>query len=59
VWIAQYRRFWEESFDRLDSLLKTLQANQTAAAKDSNSPKPNTRTKTKVRKEKRNVRDVN
>ena len=24
-WIERYRRFWEESFDRLDELLKELQ----------------------------------
>jgi DNA-binding transcriptional ArsR family regulator len=24
-WIEQYRRFWEESFDRLDAYLKELQ----------------------------------
>ncbi len=24
-WIGQYRRFWEESFDRLDEYLKELQ----------------------------------
>ena len=25
-WMEQYRKFWEESFDRLDEYLKTLQA---------------------------------
>ncbi len=25
TWIAQYRKFWEASFDRLDDYLKTLQ----------------------------------
>jgi len=25
-WIEQYREFWEESFDRLDEYLKTIQA---------------------------------
>ena len=25
-WIGEYRRFWEESFDRLDEYLKQLQA---------------------------------
>ena len=24
-WVGQYRRFWEESFDRLDAYLRTLQ----------------------------------
>lgn len=27
-WIATYRRFWEESFDRLDDYLVTLQADE-------------------------------
>src|SRR3954451_12713000 len=27
-WLDEYRRFWEESFDRLDEYLKTLQANE-------------------------------
>ena len=26
-WVDAYRRFWEESFDRLDAYLKILQAN--------------------------------
>lgn len=25
-WMAQYRKFWEESFDRLEAYLETLQA---------------------------------
>jgi hypothetical protein len=25
TWIEQYRRFWEQSFDRLDDYLKELQ----------------------------------
>ena len=25
-WLAQYRRFWEQSFDRLDDYLRELQA---------------------------------
>jgi DNA-binding transcriptional ArsR family regulator len=25
-WVEQYRKFWEESFDRLDAYLKVLQA---------------------------------
>ena len=24
-WVAQYRQYWEESFDRLDAYLKTMQ----------------------------------
>jgi DNA-binding transcriptional ArsR family regulator len=27
-WLDEYRRFWEESFDRLDDYLKTLQAKE-------------------------------
>ena len=27
-WLDEYRRFWEESFDRLDDYLKTLQARE-------------------------------
>ncbi len=27
-WIEEYRRFWEESFDRLDEYLKQLQATE-------------------------------
>jgi DNA-binding transcriptional ArsR family regulator len=26
-WVAEYRRFWEQSFDRLDDYLRELQAN--------------------------------
>ncbi|GGG73162.1 ArsR/SmtB family transcription factor [Edaphobacter dinghuensis] len=28
AWIDEYRRFWEESFDRLDAYLQRLQANK-------------------------------
>ena len=28
-WLEQYRRFWDESFDRLDAYLKTLQREKT------------------------------
>ncbi len=27
-WLEEYRQFWEQSFDRLDSYLQTLQAEQ-------------------------------
>ena len=27
-WVEEYRRFWEESFDRLDAYLKRLQAEE-------------------------------
>jgi DNA-binding transcriptional ArsR family regulator len=29
-WIEHYRRFWEESFDRLDQYLREIQMNDTA-----------------------------
>jgi DNA-binding transcriptional ArsR family regulator len=29
-WIERYRRFWEESFSALDSLLREIQANDTS-----------------------------
>jgi DNA-binding transcriptional ArsR family regulator len=32
-WIEHYRRFWEESFDRLEEYLKTVTAKQIVAAK--------------------------
>ena len=27
-WVGRYRRFWEQSFDRLDDYLRTLQAKE-------------------------------
>lgn len=32
-WMEQYRRFWEESFDRLDEYLKEVQTKQTRRGK--------------------------
>ena len=32
-WIDQYRRFWEESFDRLDAYLTEIQATSTKKGK--------------------------
>lgn len=32
-WLDQYRRLWEERFDRLDAYLKTLQAKERTARK--------------------------
>lgn len=38
--VEQYRQFWEQSFDRLDSYLKTLQTPQTPQKKEQkNGPK--------------------
>ncbi len=33
-WVGQYRRFWEESFDRLDNFLKELQGRETTDERD-------------------------
>lgn len=32
-WVEQYRMFWEESFDRLDTYLKTVTAKENAKGK--------------------------
>lgn len=37
-WIAQYRQFWEPSFDRLDEYLQTVQAEE-SLGKDSKKKK--------------------
>ena len=34
AWVEQYRRFWEESFDRLDDYLRELQKQETKHADD-------------------------
>jgi|ERR1700733_10137610 DNA-binding transcriptional ArsR family regulator len=49
-WLEEYRRFWEQSFDRLDDYLKRLQAEQTATSKQAkpqhlNKEKKNGRTR--------------
>lgn len=33
-WIEQYREFWEESFDRLDDYLKTIQSKKNKGTKN-------------------------
>ncbi len=33
-WLEQYRRFWEESFDRLDEYLRELQQKEEDARRD-------------------------
>ncbi|HUP62938.1 MAG TPA: metalloregulator ArsR/SmtB family transcription factor [Thermoanaerobaculia bacterium] len=33
-WVDEYRRFWEESFDRLDSYLQTLQRKEKKHARN-------------------------
>ncbi len=43
-WLDDYRRFWEQSFDRLDEYLKRLQANTPTSEPTSNDkPKPRSR----------------
>jgi hypothetical protein len=42
-WLEQYRRFWEESFDRLDDYLQQLQSEQ----KSKSGPAPTTKNKEK------------
>ena len=37
-WVDQYRKFWEESYDRLDAYLQTLQA-EASKPKKEKSPK--------------------
>jgi DNA-binding transcriptional ArsR family regulator len=32
-WLEQYRRFWDESFERLDEYLKELQSRETKHAR--------------------------
>lgn len=38
-WVDQYRRLWEQRFDRLDAYLKELQATEQAAAKSPTRPR--------------------
>jgi DNA-binding transcriptional ArsR family regulator len=40
AWVAQYRDFLSQSFDRLDEYLRDLQANQTPARPDQGNPNP-------------------
>ena len=41
AWIEQYRRHWEESFDRLGEYLRKLQASQTQQEGDDDARDPN------------------
>jgi DNA-binding transcriptional ArsR family regulator len=38
-WIEEYRKFWEESFDRLDEYLKKLQAKEKSEDNKKHKPK--------------------
>ena len=52
--IEQYRQFWEQSFDRLEAYLKSMQTPQTS--KKPSSPKETSTKKPKPSKEKKNGR---
>ena len=40
-WVSEYRRHWEERFDRLDEYLRELQAKEAEAdARDTQTPEP-------------------
>jgi DNA-binding transcriptional ArsR family regulator len=39
-WLEQYRRFWEESFDRLDEYLQRLQSEQKSPPKSASGRRP-------------------
>ncbi len=39
-WMEHYRRFWDESFDRLDDYLRVLQTNEKAPKKPKSRRKP-------------------
>jgi DNA-binding transcriptional ArsR family regulator len=40
-WVGQYRRHWEESFERLDAYLRELQEGQKQVKGDDNARDPN------------------
>jgi DNA-binding transcriptional ArsR family regulator len=42
AWIESYREFWEESFDRLDELLREVQRQEESAADGGEISKPST-----------------
>ena len=42
AWLARYRAYWDDSYDRLDALLATLQDEQTARPHRDNPPERNT-----------------
>ncbi|MGF6308392.1 DNA-binding transcriptional ArsR family regulator [Bradyrhizobium sp. i1.8.4] len=49
-WLGNFRRFWDESFNRLDGLLKEMKAEQVAKAS------PRTTRKVRIKKEKQRGR---
>ena len=46
-WVDQYRKFWEENFDRLDIYLQELQAEAAKPKKEKGSKKPKKKEKKK------------
>jgi DNA-binding transcriptional ArsR family regulator len=55
AWLEQYRRFWEERFDRLAIYLQELQADEAAAGQAKTSSKPRKR-RTEPRRGRKTVR---
>ncbi len=55
AWVEDYRRFWEERFDRLDAYLQVLQAKESKSAKKAGARRAQTQTGTLTQK---NVRSV-
>ena len=51
-WLEHYRRHWEESFDRLDDYLQTLQANEKKRAAEPPVAKPTISDSSRPRKKK-------
>ncbi len=51
-WVDQYRKFWEESYDRLDAYLQTLQAEASKPKKEKSPKKPKKKEKRKHDKRK-------
>src|SRR5690242_8535674 len=49
-WLGNFRRFWDESFNRLDGLLEEMKAEEAAKAS------PRTKSKVRVKKEKQRGR---
>ena len=38
-WVERYRRFWEESFDRLDAYLREIQSKEDRSTQKKGSPR--------------------
>src|SRR5258708_39922027 len=56
-WLGNFRRFWDENFNRLDDYLEELKANQTVKAEPRTKRKPNN--KQKPNKQKPNKKKPN